>query len=248
METAEYEIMYHHEEHHWWYVGLRDLVLAEVARLARGRGPLTILDAGCGTGKILELCRRHRAFGLELFQEAFRFLRRRGLSNVARASIVHVPFADASFDLVVSLDVLCCLDPPGDRDSLRELGRVLKPGGTLILNLPAYEFLRSEHDAAVHTRTRYTRPELRGMIDQAGLRVEKICYRNTFLLPAAAGVRLAQRLFRKRAARPRSDLRALPGPLNRALTLPLFLENRLYRLGVRLPFGLSVYCVARKPG
>lgn len=106
--------------------------------------------------------------------------------------------------------------------------------------------LRSEHDAAVHTKPRYTRGHLRSMLEEVGLRVERITYRNTFLFPVAAVVRLGQRLFRKPASQPRSDLHTLPGPLNRVLALPLLLENRLFRVGARLPFGLSLYGVARK--
>lgn len=246
MEPAEYEIMYHHEEGHWWYVGLRDLVLADIARFAERRGPLTLLDAGCGTGKVLETCKEHRAFGLELSPEVFRFLRRRGLNRVARASVLGIPFPDDTFDLVTSMDVLYCIDPPGDLRGLREMTRVLKPGGMLLMNLPAYEFLRGDHDAAVHTRNRYTRGHLRAMLVDAGLRIERLTYRNTFLFPAAAGVRLGQRLFRRPTGPPRSDLHSLPTLLNRALTWPLLMENFLFRLGVRLPFGLSLYGVARK--
>jgi SAM-dependent methyltransferase len=246
MEQAEYEIMYHREEDYWWYVGLRDLVLSTIAHFSRGRDGLTILDAGCGTGKLLEMCGAYRAYGLELSAEALRFLRLRAVANVTRADICRMPYRDGSFDLVLSMDVLYCLKSPTDVQALREIRRVLKPGGILLMNLPAYEWLRSHHDAAIHTKQRYTRSRLRDMLRQVGLQDRTITYRNTLLLPLAALVRGTQKLLWPAPARPKSDLRPLPKLLNRALVMPLLWENRLIQAGVRLPFGLSIFCVARK--
>jgi SAM-dependent methyltransferase len=246
MQIAEYETMYHREQDYWWYLGLHDLVLMHLAGFARARKPLVLLDAGCGTGGLLDKCRRYQAYGLELAPEALPFLRRRSLPRVVRASICRIPFADASFDVVVSMDVLYHVAALGDLHGLREMSRVLRPGGGLLLNLPAYEFLRSHHDVAIHTRQRYTRRQVRDLLRLAGLQPKILTYRNTLLFPVAAGVRLTQKLFRPPAA-VQSDLRPLRRGLNRALTLPLWLENRLIRCGLRLPFGLSVYCIATKP-
>jgi SAM-dependent methyltransferase len=248
MEPAEYEVMYQREENYWWYVGLRDLVLSHIARFSQGRESLTILDAGCGTGKLLEMCQAYRAYGLEWSPDAFRFLGLRHLDNVARATICRIPFPDETFDLVISLDVLYCVASPGDVQALREMFRVLKKGGALLLNLPAYEFLRSHHDAAIHTQRRYTRGRLRDMLKQVGFQVQAITYRNSLLFPIAVVVRCTQKLFRPAPAKPRSDLHPLPNLLNRALTLPLFLENRLIRSGVSFPFGLSVFGVVTRAG
>jgi SAM-dependent methyltransferase len=247
MELAEYEVMYQREENYWWYVGLRALILAQIGQFARERKTLTLLDAGCGTGKLLQSCQEWRAYGLEYSAEAFRFLRRRGLDDVVQASVCQMPFADACFDVVASLDVLYHVAAPGDLKGLQEMSRVLKPGGLLLLNLPAYEFLRSHHDVAIHTQQRYTCSRVRAMLGQVGMRVKTLTYRNTLLFPVAALVRLAQKLIRPRPAQAQSDLRPLPHFLNRALMVPLLIENQLIRVGLRMPFGLSVYCVAMKP-
>ena len=249
MERGEYQVMYASEEGHWWYWGLRDLVLSYVAAGTAGRASALVLDAGCGTGKHLEALAglRVRAVGLELATEAFRFLRDRGLDNVARASICRIPFPDGSFDLVLSTDVVCCVEPPGDRAALRELARVLQPGGTLLLNLPAYEALRSRHDAAVHVRQRFTRGSLVKLLGAAGLRVRTATYRNTILFPVAAAVRMVRRgRGHEHGPAPTSDLALPPGLINGLLKVPLFLENRWIRAGGRLPFGLSVFCVATR--
>jgi len=246
MEPIEYETMFHREENYWWYVGLHDLVKAQIAAFLRGKKSPRILDAGCGTGKLLDYCREYKPFGLEYSGEAFKFLSRRKLGNIVRASICRIPFADSSFDLVASMDVIYTVQAPDDLVGLREMSRVLKPGGILLLNLPAYEFLRSHHDAAVHTRQRYTGGRLRTMLRDVGLTVKTISYRNTMLFPIAAGIRLLQKLSNPHPDAPSSDLQPLPKPVNWALTLPLLVENRLIRLGGRLPFGLSVYGVAVK--
>ena len=135
MEQGEYEVMYRNEDEHWWYWGLRDLLLRQAYRSATPGTPLRILDAGCGTGRNLAGLSWAKAFGIEMAAEAFPYLRKRGLDTVARGSIARLPFGDATFDLVLSADVLCCVEPPGDVASAREFHRVLKPGGTLLLNL-----------------------------------------------------------------------------------------------------------------
>ena len=247
MEQVEYEIMYHREEDYWWYVGLHDLVRAHVDECLRGRGSVRLLDVGCGTGKLLELCQTYRPYGLEFSPEGIRFLRQRGLENIVRASACHIPFGDDTFDLITAMDVIYTIQAPGDLQALREMKRVLKPGGLILQNLPAYEWLRSHHDRAVHTRQRYTRPRLRHLLGEAGLKEVFLSYRNTALFPLAALMRGLQKLLHPNPAAAKSDLKALPRTLNRALTLPLLVENRLIRRGVRLPFGLSVYCVATKP-
>lgn len=247
MEATEYEIMFHREEDYWWYVGLRDLVRAQTQKFLRDRKSFRILDAGCGTGKLLEESKAFRPVGLEYSTEALKFVRRRGMDNVVQASVCQIPFADESFDLVTSMDVLYTVQAPGDLQSLREFRRILKPGGMLLMNLPAYNFLRSHHDVAIHTRQRYTQGGLRSMLTDAGFRIFTITYRNTALFPLAAGLRLVQKLFNPRPESAQSDLRPLPRLVNWAFMLPLFLENRLIRLGGRLPFGLSVYCVAIRP-
>jgi SAM-dependent methyltransferase len=246
MQQPEYETMYHREEDYWWYVGLRDLVLAIIGQFSRERGGLTILDAGCGTGKLLEMCGEYMAYGLESSAEALRFVRLRALANVTRATICRMPYPDESFDLVVSADVICCIESPADVQALGEMRRVLKPGGILLMNLPAYECLKSHHDAAVHIKQRYTRDVLREMLWQVGLEHHTISYRNSLLLPVVALMRSTQKVLWSAPARPKSDLRRLPALLNRALVLPLLLENRLIQAGARLPFGLSVWCIATK--
>jgi len=245
MKLEEYERMYRAEETHWWYAGMRAIsfalldatLAAEPARRAR------ILDAGCGTGaNLLHLARHGRACGVDISPDALRRSRERGAS-VARASLLALPFGDASFDLVTAFDVLYHRWVEDDARAVRELARVLRPGGLLLVREPALGALRGAHDEAVHTRHRYTRAELTRLLESAGLRLERASYANALLLPFAALRRGLDRV----TGRQGSDVHALPGPLDWAFRSALELEARLLR-HVSLPLGLSVVALARRPG
>jgi SAM-dependent methyltransferase len=249
MEQHEYETMYHVEGRYWWYVGLHRLVLKVLAEHVPDDRPVKILDAGCGTGGFLQRLneRSGHVVGIDLSSEAVNWCRVRTFSSLAQASICEIPFQNDTFDAITSLDVAYCLEPNDAFISFGEMYRVLKPGGVLILNLPAYNFLRSTHDIAIHTRHRFRLSELRSMLERKGFTIVLGTYRNTVLFPAAAAVRILKRLLPNRDADIRSDVRPLPEPINSALTSVLIAENALIQRGFRLPFGLSIFCVARKP-
>jgi len=245
MERKEYEILYTIEDEYWWYVGLRDLVFSSIVKF-RGnvRKDSRILDAGCGTGAVLEGLNDYgESYGIDVSDEAIRFCKVRRLRNVIKASITEIPCVNDFFNIVTSLDVLYHMQVEDDLTALKELYRVLKDRGILILNLPAYNFLRSRHDEAIHTRHRYLKSEVRKKVENTGFDIVKLTYRNSFLFAIFLITRLLEKLKKRRAVR--SDLGLLPDFLNRFLVKILFFENRLLNK-VNFPFGLSVFCVARK--
>jgi SAM-dependent methyltransferase len=246
MEKKEYEVMFNIEDNYWWYVGLRKLVFSFIDKFSHKRNGLRILDAGCGTGGILERCNVYGAYGLEISEEAIKFCKLRKLNNLVRGSVCDVPFKNNSFDIVISLGVLYHKDVKNDLKTLEELYRVVDENGILLLTLPAYNFLRSRHDKAVHTRHRYTIKELKEKVKKAGFRIERITYQNTILFPLAVIIRVIGRIFFMNTGEVKSDLRPLPGLFNKFLTSLLFLENRLIMSGLNFPFGLSLYCMAKK--
>lgn len=232
------------EDRHWWYVGVRREVERWLATARPRAGKrLTLLDAGCGTGGLLANLRTTawRA-GVEISSEGIRLARRRGASALVQGSVAALPFADESFDVVVSIDVLCHSGVV-ERQAAREAARVLRPGGLFLVQVPAFDFLRGEHDAAVWTKRRYRRAEVATLLSSAGLALRRSFYRNSLLFPLAAAARLVRRRRETRESA-RSDVRPVPGPLNAALSAVLALERRF---GGRFPFGLSVFCVAAKP-
>ena len=202
-----------------------------------------ILDAGCGTGGAL--CRLEQfggRVGLDVSRRALDYAGERLSCPLCQGSVAALPFRDSSFELVLCMDVIYHVGVDSDRDALSEMRRVMKPGGVAIINVPAYEFLRSTHDSAIHTKRRYTRKQIVSRIEEAGFRVTKATYWNTLLFPPLALVRI-MRQWRGREAE--SDLRPVPQFLNRLLYGSILLERMLLRW-FDLPFGLSVLCRAQR--
>jgi len=246
MNPEEYAIMYHVEDHHWWYRGMAQITRAVLDRWYRPGASLRILDAGCGTGGAMTSYLRDygQVTGFDFAGEALHFCKTRGAKRLTRASVGEIPFPAESFDLVVSFDVLCERAIRDDLAALRELYRVLVPGGRVLLRLPAYNWLRGRHDVAVHIRHRYTRGEIGQRLCEAGFQVEHLSYANAFLFPAALIKRMTERLMARQEGL--SDLTVSAGPLNGLLRAVLSAEAPLVARQ-SLPFGLTVVAAGFKP-
>jgi SAM-dependent methyltransferase len=253
MQTEDYEDLYHLEDSFWWFVGMREITAALLDPFLP-RQDRVILDAGCGAGGNLEWLARYaghgRVVGMDLISTALRFCRERKHERLTQASATDLPFGDESFDLVTSFDVLVQIPGQGsDEQAMREMYRVLKPGGIAFVRGAAFEWMKSGHDAALDTQRRYVVEELREKLRRAGFEVLRETYAVTLLFPVAAVRRL---LFKRLGlAEGGSDVKPLPQSLqwlNRVLTGTLFWEaKRLREPNAKLPLGLSVICVARKP-
>jgi SAM-dependent methyltransferase len=251
MTPDEYKYLYELEEHHWWFVGMRKVVAALLDGIVPGE-PRRILDAGCGTGLMMAWLRRYRKdatiFGLDFDSHAVRYTAGRGEKCVVQGSIAAMPFPTAYFDMVTSFDVLDSLPVAKASAPFAELGRVLRPGGILLVRVPAFQFLFSQHDRAVCTEHRYTAGELRTRLEERGLKVERVTYANSILFPV---VLVWRWLTRSNRPDPHSDVRPLPKPLpwlNPVLTGLFAIEAAWLKIFPwRLPVGVSVLAVARKP-
>jgi SAM-dependent methyltransferase len=243
MEREQYDLMFRQEERHWWYIGMRRIAEELLERHFRpGPGRPEILDAGCGSGgTTVWLSRWGRVTGVDLSPAAVGLARQRGIKRLLRGSIQALPFADASFELLTSFDVIYHLQVDDDAAALEEFRRVLRPGGLALIRVAALDWLRGAHDEAVHTRHRYHRAELEGKLRAAGFRVEHASYANCFLFPIAP----AKRLLERRDAAGVTDLWQPPGPMNDLLATVLGLEAKLVA-GRGLPWGVSLFAVARR--
>jgi SAM-dependent methyltransferase len=249
MNINEYSTMREAEDDFWWYVGFRKIYAALLDRYCLDAAKGAVLDAGCGTGAFLAfLFERYgprRLTGLDFSDEALRFCRERGFEDLVQRSVEELPFDSGSFDLVVSLDVLCHRSIGDDMAPLREFKRALRDGGYLLLNLPAFMFIYSEHDLAVHTARRYRRREVEMKLEAAGLEPIFVTYTNCLLFPAVVASRLARKLLGSiDESQATSDLKLLPVPVNKMLSCALAVESRIVLLN-RLPFGSSVTAIAR---
>jgi SAM-dependent methyltransferase len=245
MEPEQYAFMARVEATHWWYVGMRGLAAALLDEHLPPPPPLgrRLLDAGCGTGGTTTWLRRYgRVVGVDLAAEAVPFWQQRGLRWAARGSVAALPLASESFDLVTCFDVLYHRQVADEAPVLAEFWRVLRPGGTLLLRVPAYGWLRGAHDEAVHTRRRYTRSDVVEELRGAGFQVVAASYGNCLLFPLAAAKRLGERWWGPSQA----ELELPPAPVNALFRATLGLEARLLPRWP-LPWGLSVFVLGAKP-
>jgi SAM-dependent methyltransferase len=243
MQQHTYSIMYEVEGTHWWFAGRRRIIRGFVEEACRKleRKPPRILDVGCGTGANLEMLAQYgEAEGVDVSTEALACCRARGLQNVRQGEAEKLPYADGSFDLVTALDVVEHLDD--DVAGLREMRRVLRPGGRALLFVPAFMFLWGVQDDVSHHRRRYRLPGLRRVLQEAGYEVERATYANlSFFAPILMG----RMLMRATGLRPASENNINVSALNGVLGRVLGAESTLLRR-MNFPFGVSALCVARR--
>jgi SAM-dependent methyltransferase len=242
MQPEEYRRMAAVEDGMWYYRALHRHVARSLAALLPAAGP-RVLDAGCGTGGLL----RHLAAaqpgwtltGLDVSPLACALARERAVAAVVEGDVTQLPFADGTFDAVVSCDVVCQVPDAGA--ALRELVRCLRPAGWVVLTMPAYQWMYSYHDRAVGNRRRYARSEVATLLRAAGLTVRRNTYWNMLPFPLAV---IRRKIFPPAA--PASDVRLFPAPLEAAFNGLMALEHAWLRGGGWLPCGSSVLTVAQK--
>lgn len=242
-----YETHYHEvETRHWWFRARREIVRGLVTRLAPARDG-AILDIGCSSGCLMrELAQAGytQVQGIDASPEGIARCQQDGLR--ARIMDAHQPaFADNSMDVLCASDVLEHLER--DAAALVEWRRILKPGGWLILFVPAHQWLWTEHDTVNRHFRRYTRPGLVRLMSGAGFEVRRSSYWNAALFPPVALLRLWRRAASGKPRTAASDMFLPPGPINALLRCWLGVENRLHLLGLNSPFGISVMALAQKP-
>ncbi len=248
MKHEEYERMYRFEDRYWWFIARRHLITSLLETHYPRDGRLQILDIGCGTGAMLdELAPFGTVVGADFSPEALQFCGTRGVgAELARADVRRLPFADASFDVVTAMDIIEHIDD--DKAASGEIFRVLKPGGRLLVTVPAFPSLWSEHDEALHHFRRYTAPRLKDLFQRVGLTVDKLSYTVTTLFPAIWVFRQVSNLLPKRRAggEKKANLVNFADPVNAALLSLSQWETRMVHQ-LNLPFGVSVVCIAQKP-
>jgi SAM-dependent methyltransferase len=242
VERREYEKLAAAEERMWWFRSLHAALIDALAG-ATLAPPSTILDAGCGTGGLLARLKqalpRARLVGLDLDVVAAVLARAKSGCPVCVGSIDRLPVGEGTLDAVLSADVLCHRGVDAAA-GLTEIRRCLRPGGILVINLPAYAWLCSAHDAAVDNVRRFGRAELEHLLAAAGFAAVRAFYWNSFLFPLMV---LRRKLWRRAG----SDVGLLPAPVERLFALVMALEGRLRRAGLALPFGGSILALAVKP-
>ncbi len=234
------------EATHFWHRGFRAYVAPIIGEIAGDRRDLRILDCGCGTGyNLAHLLKPYgRTFGFDFSPWGVSQARGRG-RPIVRASIERIPFASQSIDLATSFDVLQSV--PGDGAAVREIARVLRPGGYAVLSASAFEWLRGDHSELWAEVRRYTPARAAALADGAGLQVVRLMFLFASLVPLILAVRTAQRMLRAvREPAGDADMVVPAKPINAALGWVVRGEAALARR-VSMPFGSSLLMVVRKP-
>lgn len=234
------------EASHFWFHGFRRIVAPVLAGLAAGRPGLRLVDCGAGTGHNLALLRPHgQVFAFDLAPTALTKGRLSGRPLV-RGDITRIPFRADTFDVATSFDVLQCV--PDDRGAVREMARVTRPGGAVLLTLAALDVLRGDHSEVWAEAHRYTPASARALVAQAGLEPVRISFMFASLFPLMLAARLLQRTTRPyRALNRQADITVPPALVNGLLTMLVSGEAALARR-LPMPIGSSLLVVARKAG
>ncbi len=242
MQLDEYRKLAETEDRMWYFRALNRRMVHWLAKLQSDRAARA-LDAGCGTGGLIKSLRAvnpgWRTTGLDFMPLACELARERTGAEIVQGSITSLPFGDAAFDAVVSADVVCQVEDHAQ--ALREFARVVRPGGAVLVNVPAYRWLWSYHDDTCQTKHRYTRSELVALFRAAGLAVRFASYANLLPLPLIAARR---KLFPP--VQPTSDVQLYPASVEAAFAGMAAVEHGWTRLGWPLPAGSSVFVAGVK--
>lgn len=242
MERAVFERMAELDQDHWWFIARRRILKRLIERVVQPPPKARILEIGCGTGHNLEML---KAFGRleasELDRCALAVANKRLPRKVKEAKLPDLSmFERNGYHLIALLDVLEHV--ADDLGSLRAIHRRLKPGGALLLTVPANPWMWSAHDAAHHHFRRYTKKQLEELFLRSGLEVQLLSYFNTLLFPLVAAARIVGKITRKSSA----DDKLPSAPVNATLNKIFGLEASL--LGrIPLPFGVSLIAIVRRP-
>jgi SAM-dependent methyltransferase len=246
MERSEYDKLDCVEDEMWWFAANhRNLLMLSSRRASLETGNRPILDAGCGTGGFLaQLAARYPdrpLLGLDADHLACGRAAAKSARPVCTGSVNSLPFPDGAFAVIFSADVLCHRNVDEHR-ALRQFRRCLAENGWLILNLPAYRWMLSCHDAAVHNTRRYTSGRLARLLKAAGFRLVYSTYWNALLFPFMV---ISRKLFSGRAGIA-AGVTLYPFPVEALCRAATTFETALLRAGLRFPFGGSVLAIAAK--
>lgn len=245
MESTEYRTMYAVEERLWWYVALRRLLARCLHRYTQSGS--RVLDAGCGTGinSMMMQSLGYEVVSIDLSPSAVAFSRKRGLRQVKLGSITKLPYKANSVQAVVCMDVLIMLTPTELATAIKEIERVLQPGGKVFIQVAAFEWLRSSHDDVCHVIKRYTLSEVQALFSTPKWKYIKGTYRIWCLFPLLAGIKLFKRLTESHNSVKQGDLWLPPKLINNVLlALQLVEDTVLSRFS--LPWGTSIFLIVEK--
>jgi SAM-dependent methyltransferase len=247
MNPAEFANIRNAEADFWWYRGMREILFRMLQPHLQGRTIHHALETGCGTGYLSRLLQQERklpVIPLDYSGDGLRHARDLGVRDPVQGDIRQLPFPSGAFDLVLSIDVIAHLPLGEEISAARELARVTKPGGLLVVRTSALDILRSRHSEFAHERQRFTRRRFRELFSGSGIKVVRCSYANSLLLPIALlKFRLWEPLLRTPAE---SGVQPVAGWLDSLLYQALAFEAASIGAGANLPLGQSLFLIGEK--
>lgn len=229
------------EDNYWWHVGRKSIISHQMKRLDLNKRP-KILNIGCGTGGMIPLFEQYGdVTNTDISDEAIKFCRQHGYKNVVKYNGKKLPFNTREFDMVIATDVLEHIE--NDDDALAEWRKLLKPNGHLLITVPAYQWLWSEHDESLHHYRRYSASQLHNKVNQNGYKVIKRSYAIAFSFPVIVAYRLVSSVSGKDKSKKASSYVILPKLINDLFTNLLRVEARILKYA-NFPFGTSILIIA----
>lgn len=243
MHKSEYARLAEFEQNYWWHQGRLEIIQNYMKRASRNNPNSAILNVGCGTGGTIDMLEKFgKVDNVDTSDEAIAFMNRLGHGSITKVDDIDLPFGDKIYDIVGAFDVLEHIED--HRCALSEWKRVLKDDGAIVVTVPAYQWLWSQHDVSMHHWRRYTVKSLKAVAAEAGLKPERVSYAISFSLPLVVGFRLGNRFLRRRTDSETSYV-PVPTAINQLFTALLKVEAKLHNT-VTLPAGTSVIAILRK--
>jgi SAM-dependent methyltransferase len=243
LNKIEYATMAEREKTYWWHLGRLRIIKSYVRRAKQDKTTFKILNIGCGTGGTIDML---EAFGetdnVDISNEAIKLMKAAGYKRITKVADIKLPFKDKTYDMVGAFDVLEHIDK--QVEALKEWRRVLKDDGAIVITVPAYQWLWTEHDVSLHHHRRYTTKRLAAVASQAGLRPEKKSYAIVFSLPLIVGFRFLNKALGRKTDSETSYV-DIPNWLNAFFSKLLYLEASLHK-SLSFPAGTSVVAIFRK--
>lgn len=244
MKKSEYARMAEREKTYWWHLGRLRIIQTYVTRALRGKQKPLILNVGCGTGGTIDMLENFGVVdNVDISDDAIKLMKKHGYKRLTKVSGVKLPFKAKTYDMVGAFDVLEHIDK--QVGALKEWKRVIKDDGAIVITVPAYQWLWSDHDVSLHHQRRYTTKRLEAAAKEAGLVVEKKSYAIVFSLALVVGFRTLNKVLGRQTDSETSYV-DIPDWLNTLFTKLLYVEAWFHRY-IKFPFGTSVVTVLRKP-
>lgn len=246
MEEYTFEEMYKNENNYWWFVGTRNIIFSQINKFFGNNNDLKILDIGCGTGIVIKRLEKYgNVFGMDISDKAISFCNKRGIKNIIKANAIKLPFNNNTFDLITILDVLEHIE--NEEAAISETYRVLKSNGVAVITVPAFCFLWSDHDIALHHFRRYGIRDIKNKLLKNNFKILFASHYNMFLFLPIAFIRLVNNIFKKskNVSEKKTDISHLPKIINQALMFLLNTEAKLLKKIV-FPAGVSIILVLQK--